>query len=210
MRKSSARGRSSAASRASRSGFPSTVTSTRSSVSALTRLRQRCLPECRRMRKATWGIVAVLLLCLPPAARAQGLTGYVNPLIGTAGSGLVAPGASVPFGMVQNSPDTVGAIGGGGYQADSQAIQGFSLLHLAGAGVKSEGDLPFMPVIGPVGADDPLRFASSWDQASEHAEPGYYRVRLDQPGIDVELTATTRTAVQRYRFPPAPAADVIV
>src|SRR5207244_13015665 len=86
----------------------------------------------------------------------------------------------------------------------------FSLLHLSGAGVKSEGDLPFMPAVGPVSADDRLRFDSTYDQASEQAEPGYYRVHLDQPGIDVELTATTRTAVQRYRFPPTRAADVIV
>src|SRR5947209_3143234 len=150
----------------------------------------------------SWGLLVAVLLCLPPAASADGLTRFVDPLSGTAGSGLVAPGASLPFGMVQNSPDTVGSVGGGGYQAGNSSILGFSLLHLSGAGVKSEGDLPFMPAVGPVAADDRLRFASTYDQASEQAEPGYYRVHLDQPGIDVELTATTRTAVQRYRFPP--------
>ncbi|MFL5913176.1 MAG: GH92 family glycosyl hydrolase, partial [Gaiellaceae bacterium] len=162
------------------------------------------------MAKAMWAMLVPVLLGLPASASAQGLTGFVNPLIGTACCGLVAPGASVPFGMVQNSPDTVGAIGGGGYQAENQAIQGFSLLHLSGAGVKSEGDLPFMPVTGPVGADDRSRFASTFDPASEHAEPGYYRVHLAQSGIDVELTATARTAVQRYTFPPGQPAAVVI
>jgi len=155
-------------------------------------------------------LAGALLLWLPAPAAAGGPTGHVNPLIGTTGSGLAAPGATVPFGMVQNSPDTVGAIGGAGYQAENQSILGFSLLHLSGAGVKSEGDLPFMPVVGPVQADDPLRYASTFDHASEHAEPGYYRVHLDQPGVDVELTASTRTAVQRYTFRPTTGAHVIV
>src|SRR5438045_284379 len=100
----------------------------------------------------SWAVLVAVLLWLPPAATAGDPADHVDPLIGSAGSGLVAPGASLPFGMVQNSPDAVGSNGGGGYQARNPAISGFSLLHLSGAGVKSEGDLPFMPAIGPVGA----------------------------------------------------------
>src|SRR3954454_16609217 len=128
-------------------------------------------------------VLAALFLGMPPAAFA--LAEHVDPMIGTAGSGLAMPGATLPFGMVQNSPDTVGAIGGGGYQAENTAINGFSLLHLAGAGVRSEGDLPFMPVVGSVGGDDRARFASTSAHASEVADPGYYRVHLTQPGVDV-------------------------
>jgi predicted alpha-1,2-mannosidase len=156
------------------------------------------------------GCVAGLLLWLAPPAASAALTDSVDPLIGTAGSGLVAPGATLPFGMVQNSPDTLGAIGGGGYQAGTGPITGFSLLHLSGAGVKSEGDLPFMPVVGfPGSSDDRARFASGFDPAGEQAAPGYYRVHLSS-GIDVELTATTRTAAQRYTFPPSASSSVVI
>jgi predicted alpha-1,2-mannosidase len=157
-----------------------------------------------------WGLVVAVLLWLPPSALAGDLADHVDPLIGSAGNGMVAPGASLPFGMVQNSPDTVGSIGGGGFQAESSTIEGFSLLHLSGAGVKSEGDLPFMPTVGSVTTDDRARFASTFDHASEQASPGYYSVRLDQTGIQVELTATTRTAAQRYTFPPVPNARVVI
>src|SRR5436190_7523342 len=152
-----------------------------------------------------WGlaVAAVVFWFSPaPALADGGLADHVDPLIGSAGNGLVAPGASLPFGMVQNSPDAVGSIGGGGFQAENSTIQGFSLLHLSGAGVKSEGDLPFMPTVGSVTRDDRARFGSTFDHSSERASPGYYRVRLDQTGIGVELTATTRTAAQRYTFPP--------
>src|SRR5215212_6774239 len=117
-----------------------------------------------------WWLVAALCLWLSicPAAFADGLADRVDPLIGTDGNGLVAPGATVPFGMVQNSPDTPGAIGGG-YHVSFPKISGFSLLHLSGAGVKSEGDLPFMPTVGSVTRDDPTRFASRYDPGSERA-----------------------------------------
>ncbi|MFL5885014.1 MAG: GH92 family glycosyl hydrolase [Thermoleophilaceae bacterium] len=156
------------------------------------------------------GVLLAALLLVPAAASAAGPIGsHVDPLIGTDGNGLVAPGPSLPFGMVQNSPDTLGSPAGGGYEASSTAIAGFSLLHLSGAGVKSEGDLPFMPTLAPPAVDDRTRFASGFDHASEQAEPGYYRVHLAS-GIDVELSATTRTAVQRYTFPASRTATVVV
>jgi putative alpha-1,2-mannosidase len=115
------------------------------------------------------------------------LAALVSPLAGTAGNGATFPGASVPFGMVQPSPDP--------YRYESDTIKGFGLVHVSGPGLPMGGDLPFMP--GPPG---PARFS----HANEHAEPGYYRVKLDS-GVTVELTAALRTAMQRYTFGAAPA-----
>ncbi|MFL5887223.1 MAG: glycoside hydrolase domain-containing protein [Thermoleophilaceae bacterium] len=113
-------------------------------------------------------------------AAALVLAALVNPFAGTAGNGNTFPGATVPFGMVQNSPDT-----------SPGTIREFSLVHVSGAGVPLGGQVRFMPGAGPAG----------FSHANEAAEPGYYRVKLDS-GVTVELTAGLRTAVQRYTFPP--------
>jgi predicted alpha-1,2-mannosidase len=140
-------------------------------------------------------------------ARAQDLAAEVDPLNGTLAPGFVFPGAAVPFGMVQNSPDTTGPFAYGGYDYQDAAIRGFSLVHLSGPGVKKAGDLPFMPTLGPA-TDDPNLYAQPFTHASERAEPGYYRVTL--PSAEVELTAGTRVAMQRYTFTPGPGAKVIM
>ncbi|MDX6664755.1 MAG: hypothetical protein QOG68_961 [Solirubrobacteraceae bacterium] len=148
-------------------------------------------------------ILAVLVcLALPAAARAVDVAQYVDPMIGTFGTGWVFPGADVPFGMVQNSPDTLGPLVYAGYMGNDALIRGFSLVHLSGVGVADGGDLPFMPWIGngtPPG--DPMQYAAPFDHANEHAEAGYYSVLLGN-GVDAELTATAHTALQRYAFPP--------
>src|SRR5436309_495851 len=92
--------------------------------------------------------------------------------------------------MVQNSPDTTGPFAYGGYDWTDSEIRGFSLVHLSGPGVKKGGDIPFMPTLGPA-SDDPRVYASPFDHAREHAEPGYYRVTLGNSQTDVEL-ATSR------------------
>src|SRR2546430_14063639 len=90
-----------------------------------------------------------LLLALAAPTRAD-LADFVNPFAGTSGGGQTFPGASVPFGMVQNSPDTTGpAPADSGYRYEDPRIRGFSLVHLSGPGVPRAGDLPFMP--GPPG-----------------------------------------------------------
>jgi predicted alpha-1,2-mannosidase len=159
----------------------------------------------------------VLLLALPLAGQAKGaqpapvvlpdLAGYVDPMIGTAPPGFVFPGASVPFGMVQNSPDTYGEFAYSGYLWTDPTIGGFSLVHLNGPGVKKAGDLPFMPVVGPVVASN---YASPFDHATETASPGYYRATLARYATTVELTAGLRTARQRYTFPAGAPASVIM
>src|SRR3954462_15216301 len=150
-----------------------------------------------------------LLLAAPARAAAAELASEADPLDGTMPPGFVFPGAVVPFGMVQNSPDTTGPFAYGGYDWTDTSIRGFSLVHLSGPGVKKGGDLPFMPTLGPP-TDDPNQYGSPFSHARQHAEPGYYRVTLDASQTDVELTASTHAAMQRYIFAPSPQATVIM
>src|SRR3954467_5438747 len=160
-----------------------------------------------RHRLALFAAVATLAAAAP--ARGADLVSEVDPLNGTMPPGFVFPGAVVPFGMVQNSPDTTGQFAYGGYDYSDAAIRGFSLVHLSGPGVKKGGDVPFMPTLGPA-TDDPNVYASPFSHAREQSEPGYYRVTLDASQTDVELTASTHAAMQRYTFAPSPDAKVIM
>ena len=148
--------------------------------------------------------LASLAAALSPGAASaeEDLARHVDPMIGTFAPGFIFPGAAVPFGMVQNSPDTRGEFAYSGYLYSDPAIQGFSLVHLSGPGVKKAGDIPVMPVLGEP-SDDPTAVQSTFSHTSERAEPGYYRVFLDEPATTVELTASTRAAMQRYTFPAA-------
>jgi predicted alpha-1,2-mannosidase len=125
-------------------------------------------------------------------------TSLVNPLIGTSGGGNTFPGASVPFGMVQWSPDTVNSGDGAGYSYDSPTITGYGLTQLSGAGCPAEGDVPVLPTTGPIGAD-PAGATAPLVHADETAAPGYYR--LDAGGVTTQLTATTRSGMARFAFP---------
>src|SRR5918911_2758437 len=133
-------------------------------------------------RRATI-LLAVLAAALgspaPAGAAARDLASYVDPMVGTFAPGFVFPGADVPFGMVQNSPDTYGSpFAYGGYLYTDPLIRGFSLVHLSGPGVQKAGDVPFMPTIGVVGSNDPAQYGSQFDHATEQAEAGYYSVEL--------------------------------
>src|SRR5688572_23142638 len=132
-----------------------------------------------------------LLAAAPAPATEEDLARHVDPMIGTFAPGFIFPGAAVPFGMVQNSPDTRGEFAYSGYLYSDPAIQAFSLVHLSGPGVKKGGDIPVMPVVGEP-SDDPTETQSTFSHTSEQAEPGYYRVFLDEPATTVELTASTR------------------
>jgi predicted alpha-1,2-mannosidase len=119
------------------------------------------------------------------------------------------PGADVPFGMMQWSPDTApDRVTGSGYSyADSQ-ISGFSLTHLSGDGCPAEGDVPILPTTGPIGTD-PAHAVATFSHAGESAAPGRYRVSLGSPATTVELGVTTRTGLSRLEFPAGAPANVL-
>ncbi|MGP2440077.1 GH92 family glycosyl hydrolase [Streptomyces sp. JW3] len=164
-----------------------------------------------RLRGVVTVAVAALLggaLAVPAAqAVTDGpLTGLVNPFIGTENEGNTYPGAAMPFGMVQFSPDTGHNVG---YDYSNDHIRGFSLVHLSGVGCGLGGDLPVLPTTGDVTETDYTKYAAGFSHDDETARPGYYRVGLDS-GIEAELTATERTGVQRYTFPATDQANVLL
>lgn len=143
----------------------------------------------------------VFLLLSLGNVQAQRYTRFVDPFLGTGGHGHVYPGATVPFGMVQLSPDN--GVNGwdwcSGYHYSSDSIAGFSHTHLSGTGIGDLCDISVMPM------NDTSSVRSKWvktrfSHANEQAKPGYYSVRLDN-GIRAELTATTRNGYHRYSFP---------
>lgn len=174
-----------------------------------------------------WSTVAA-----PPAAAAD-LTRYVNPFSGTdsgapdfgtgGGAANTFPGATRPFGMLSWSPDTVPSVvnSPGGYSYPDTRLRGFSLTHLSGAGCPVYQDIPFLPTTAPLtsspvvagSADLQPQLVPSFSHTHESAHPGSYAVTLD-PGtpraIDTALTATTRTGLGRFTFPPTGRATMIV
>ncbi|GGU50442.1 hypothetical protein GCM10010211_13440 [Streptomyces albospinus] len=141
----------------------------------------------------------------PPGGR---LTDLVNPFIGSRNDGNTYPGAAVPFGMVQLSPDT-GHTTGYGY--DDGHIRGFGAVHLSGVGCGVGGDLPVLPTTGDIASTDNAKYAAAYTHDGESARPGYYRVGLTSyGGITAELTATARTGRQRYTFPATDKANALL
>ncbi|MFA6469819.1 MAG: GH92 family glycosyl hydrolase [Bacteroidota bacterium] len=154
---------------------------------------------------------------------------YVKPLTGTQRMGHTFPGATMPFGSVQLSPDTdtlryekYGKYQKdvyqycAGYQYEDKTIVGFSHTHFSGTGHSDLGDFLIMPATGelqlnPGTADHPEEgYRSRYSHANEIAEPGYYKVTLDDHNITAELTATTRVGFHRYTFPAADTAHIIL
>ncbi|GAB4318422.1 MAG: GH92 family glycosyl hydrolase [Bacteroidales bacterium] len=165
--------------------------------------------------------ILYLLILLSLSLSGQDLAGYVNPFIGTQRMGHTFPGACVPFGMVQLSPDTDtipywdtenNRYNGrvyeycSGYQYDDPTIVGFSHTHFSGTGHSDLGDLLIMPSSGelrlnPGTEEHPeTGYRRRYNKSSERAEPGYYSVVLQDPEIRCELTATERVGVHRYTF----------
>jgi predicted alpha-1,2-mannosidase len=154
----------------------------------------------------------MLLALSASASFAQPATRWVDPFIGTDGTGHTFPGASVPFGMVAPSPDTgdTGWDSASGYQYRAPRILGFSQDHMSGTGIGDLGDVLLQPSSGTRWSTATADFASAYDKASERAQPGYYAVTLPDHGVRVELTATQRVALQRYRFDSPGRAQVLV
>jgi predicted alpha-1,2-mannosidase len=139
-------------------------------------------------------------------AQTRDFTRHVNPFVGAGGHGHTFPGATVPFGMVQLSPDTRidNWDGSSGYHYSDSTIYGFSHTHLNGTGIPDGCDILFMPVIGrpeffaKEGDKSVNGYASKFSHANEKAEPGYYSVKLDDDDILAEMTATKRVGFHRY------------
>src|SRR5215208_3699436 len=169
------------------------------------------------MKKSLSAFLSLLFLLAPTEARPLAVTQHVNPFIGTAnsplpdylggnGSGNTFPGATMPFGMIQWSPDTEKGFGKderGSYLYADRRIRGFGLTHLSGPGCPVFGDAPIMPVVGGVKtspATDPDAYLAGFSHADEKASPGYYEVALDT-GVRVRLTVTERTGHGVFTFP---------
>lgn len=145
-------------------------------------------------------------------SQAQDYVKHVNPFIGTGGHGHTFPGATVPYGMVQLSPDTRidGSWDGcGGYHYSDNLIYGFSHTHLNGTGVSDYGDIMLMPTMGEPSFDNKI-YSSTFSHANEKASAGYYAVKLDKHDIDVRLTTSTRVGFHEYTFNKNGQANIIL
>ena len=166
-------------------------------------------------------LAALFLLALCPlsgyAKEPPALVDYVCPMVGTCGEGNTYPGPTAPFGMVQLSPDTdkLEYHTASGYEYSDPTIMGFSLTHLSGTGIPDLGDFLFMPQIGPPqlvpGVNDMPRqgYQSAFSHDNESASVGYYRVKLQKPGVTVELTAADRAGIIRMTFPESDQASIL-
>lgn len=156
-------------------------------------------------------------------------TVYVNPMIGTKNMGHTFPGAAVPFGMVQLSPETnklkmFTADGSynaeayrycSGYQFDDTTIFGFSHTHFSGTGHSDLGDILILPVVEPINSENPILksakgFSDIFSHDQEKASPGFYSVKLKKSDIKAEMTATERVGFHRYTFPETDQAHLVL
>lgn len=144
--------------------------------------------------------VMLFTLVTCSSMNAQQLTKYVDPFIGTGGHGHVYPGATVPFGMIQLSPDN--GVNGwdwcSGYHVSSDSIAGFSHTHLSGTGIGDWCDISVMPAGNILKAGE--YYKASFSHRNEKASPGFYQVKLDN-GIQASFTATDRCGLHQYSFP---------
>jgi predicted alpha-1,2-mannosidase len=157
------------------------------------------------------GVVLVVLLAGLAAAAQSALTPYeaVDPLIGTTGGGNTFPGASLPFGMMQWSPDTNHDAW---YIYGDKQIMGFGLTHVSGAGCGLYGDFAVLPVSGVLTTSPGTKFdpyAVGFDHSKEESHPGYYAVTLAN-GVRVEITTSERAGIARFIFPEGSAARLLV
>ena len=179
---------------------------------------------------SNWNIILLLVLFPVTQLYSQDLTKYVNPFVGTSKMGHVFPGATVPFGMVQLSPQTNFEVmhqedGSynkktyeycAGYQYRDTTIIGFSHTNFSGTGHSDLGDLLVMPTIGEL-VLEPLKrdsgekgFYSFFSHDQEEASPGYYKVKLKSYDITAEHTTTERVGFHQYTFPKSKDAHIIL
>jgi predicted alpha-1,2-mannosidase len=182
---------------------------------------ENCCIEQKNKKMKIRGIILFCLAIVIVACDKKASNDYVqfvNPFIGTGGHGHTFPGAVVPNGAIQPSPDT--RIDGwdacSGYHYSDSTINGFSHTHLSGTGCCDYGDVLIMPTVGDqkityLGkSSQQTAYASNFSHEEEEAEPGYYSVFLKTYGIKAELTASKRGALHRYTFPKSNASGMIV
>lgn len=123
---------------------------------------------------------------------------FVDPFIGTGFHGHTFPGSTLPYGMVQLSPDTrlPGWDASSGYHYSDSTIYGFSHTHLSGTGIGDMGDILFLPYTG----EDNSKLLAYFEKETEEASAGYYKVQLENYGVKAELTTTLRTGMHRYTY----------
>ena len=164
-------------------------------------------------------ILSVLAIALAFSANGQErLIQYVNPFIGTDGFGNVYPGAQIPFGGIQISPDTddYDYDTAAGYKYNKPTIMGFSLTHLSGTGIPDLGDFLFVPGTGTLKsatgtAEDPdSGYRSRFSHEKEAAHPGYYTVEMLDYGVTAEMTAATRSGILRFTYPESKESFIMV
>lgn len=174
------------------------------------------------------GILLVLIFAASYSQKKSNYD-YANPFIGTDYMGHCYPGATIPFGMVQLSPDTDmvphnidGKYNKGtyaycsGYQYKDKTIVGFSHTHFSGTGHSDLGDFLVMPTVGEIKTVPGTKnnpdsgYRSRFSKNTEKATPGYYAVKLDDYNVDVELTATNRVGIHKYRFPKSEKSNIIL
>ncbi|ESU23984.1 putative hybrid glycoside hydrolase, group 92(-20) family protein precursor [Flavobacterium enshiense DK69] len=163
------------------------------------------------MRKTAFLFITALL-SVSAFSQNKNYAEYVNPFVGTGGHGHTFPGATLPFGMVQLSPDTRidGSWDGcGGYHYSDDVIYGFSHTHLNGVGVSDYGDIMLMPTMGKPSLNAKA-YSSSFSHQNEKAAAGFYSVKLDKHNIDVDLTASTRVGFHKYTFNKDGQANIIL
>jgi predicted alpha-1,2-mannosidase len=163
--------------------------------------------------KTRFGFSLVLLFFLlilrAPAQSAASPYDAVDPFIGTAGGGNTFPGATLPFGMIQWSPDTNTDAW---YAYSDKQIDGFSLTHVSGAGCPLYGDFAILPTTAELKTSPGTSFApyaAAFDHGHEEAHPGYYALTLGS-GIRVELTAAVHAGMARFTFPEGADARILV
>jgi len=176
----------------------------------------------RLLRSCLFLLVAASLGAGAAVQAAEPHAPEVDPRIGTGGDGHVFPGATVPFGMVQLSPDTAmpdfkhAYKWAAGYQYNDPTIMGFSHTHFSGSGHSDLGDVLLMPIAGEVKLDPGDEkvagsgYRSRFDHATEVEQPGYYAVTLADYGVRAELTASRRVGWHRYTFPVGKPAHVLL
>ncbi len=155
---------------------------------------------------------AGLASAAPAVATVSDPAARVNVFVGTSGTAVggpidTFPGASLPLGMIQWSPDTPSAPAGGGYNYTDSAITGFSLTHLSGPGCSVAGDIRILPTSGAITA--PASATLPLVHADEHGSPGWYALRFARAGIGAELTVTRRTGLGRFSFPAGRAGNLL-